>query len=400
MSASVSLLRARLADISTSISRQLRQVLEGLERSIITQNHLFDPIARLPVEISSEIFVLCLPDPRARHPSPVIAPLLLLRVCATWANIARSTPALWDSIVIDFPRTEGFKHLFDSYLARSQSQGLSLTVSGEFNEDDSALLCGHAHRMQQLGSNNNILPSAFLNLRTLTFDFLIQAIDLTSVFGLLRAAAPSLVEFTFNSGYFDDPHTDSLTLPRLQSLCLGEDPWVCRIYILQYLSLPSLRTLTISLVASDDDEEEAVLISFLTQLEAPLQSLRLNLSHTIRPPEFYTRLFGPVPTLTCLWLSWETASGCTLFWDFLRSSPPGLLAQLRDLTILVRRPVSDFHPLCDALSAWRSQITSFRFIQAYFLLSPPPDYVLHTLRQLTTECGMKIHFGSQLKNYV
>ncbi|KAJ7292820.1 hypothetical protein C8J57DRAFT_1041812, partial [Mycena rebaudengoi] len=99
-------LRTRLAKIFTSITRQ-RKALEDLERSRIdTQrqlNCLLDPVSRLPVEISSEIFILCLPDPRDRGHNPKIAPLLLLRICTAWANIARSTPALWDTIHVDFP---------------------------------------------------------------------------------------------------------------------------------------------------------------------------------------------------------------------------------------------------------------------------------------------------------
>ncbi|KAJ7205851.1 hypothetical protein C8J57DRAFT_1405192, partial [Mycena rebaudengoi] len=125
MSDSVSLLRARLADISTSIDRQ-KKVLEDLERSRTDTQHqlncLLDPISRLPVEISSEIFIHCLPDHDERDPT-------------TWANIARSTPALWDTIRLDFPRAEGFEHLFDSYLARSQSRGLALTLVGDLEED-------------------------------------------------------------------------------------------------------------------------------------------------------------------------------------------------------------------------------------------------------------------------
>ncbi|KAJ7218312.1 hypothetical protein C8J57DRAFT_1095648, partial [Mycena rebaudengoi] len=108
MSDSVAVLRARLADISANITRQ-RKALEDLERSRIDAqrqlNSLLDPIARLPVEISSEIFILCLPDFGYcdRRPNPAAAPLLLLRICTAWADIARSTPALWDTIHVHFP---------------------------------------------------------------------------------------------------------------------------------------------------------------------------------------------------------------------------------------------------------------------------------------------------------
>ncbi|KAJ7236022.1 hypothetical protein C8J57DRAFT_1088494, partial [Mycena rebaudengoi] len=111
MSDSVAVLRARLADISANIARQ-RKALEDLERSRIDAqrqlNSLLDPIARLPVEISSEIFILCLPDSgsgyRHRRPNPAAAPLLFLSICTAWADIARSTPALWDTIHVHFPR--------------------------------------------------------------------------------------------------------------------------------------------------------------------------------------------------------------------------------------------------------------------------------------------------------
>ncbi|KAJ7831520.1 hypothetical protein B0H14DRAFT_2280725, partial [Mycena olivaceomarginata] len=54
---------------------------------------IVDPIQRLPVEISSAIFVYCLPEfPR---PSPGFAPMIFLHVCHAWSSIAVSTPALW-----------------------------------------------------------------------------------------------------------------------------------------------------------------------------------------------------------------------------------------------------------------------------------------------------------------
>ncbi|KAJ7282739.1 hypothetical protein C8J57DRAFT_1463359 [Mycena rebaudengoi] len=263
------------------------------------QNSILDPIvARLPVELLSEIFILCLPDSSERHPNPRTVPLILLRICTAWANIARSTPALWDTIHVQFPRADGFEHLFDSYLARSRSRGLALTLTGQFDEDSSALLCAHVHRMQpQPRSASTMLPAASMNLKALKVspDF---NLDLMGVLRMMRAA-PGLVECTLINGYLDDPRADSLTLPCLQSLSMGEYPHGSDLHILEYLSVPALRTLSILSFSLD----EVVLISFLKRLEAPLQSLHLNFSYTEVTPEFHTQLLNLVPTLTSLSLS-------------------------------------------------------------------------------------------------
>ncbi|KAJ7166753.1 hypothetical protein C8R46DRAFT_876343, partial [Mycena filopes] len=52
------------------------------------------PVLALPVEITGEIFMRCLPEFPA-HPSGTIAPMLLTRICRQWRNIACSTPRLW-----------------------------------------------------------------------------------------------------------------------------------------------------------------------------------------------------------------------------------------------------------------------------------------------------------------
>jgi hypothetical protein len=181
---------------------------------------------------------------------------------------------------------------------------------------------------------------------------------------------------------------------------VGKDPYLSDLHILKYLSLPALRHLTILAITTEADE--ALLISFLTRLETPLQSLHVGISGW--QPVAYIRLLNLVPTLTCLWLSWDNASECTLFLDLLRRTPQGFLPQLRDLTILLRDfDDPDFRPLYDLLSVRRPPIKSFRFLidedyQRHYL--PPPPDVLPTLRQLAAECGMKIHFGTTDTNYI
>ncbi|KAJ7680110.1 hypothetical protein B0H17DRAFT_840956, partial [Mycena rosella] len=75
----------------------LQEVLADLEcRKSASQrqlNAIRDPVARLPLEISSKIFVHCLPsDPL---PDARIPPLLFLNICNRWTEIALATTELW-----------------------------------------------------------------------------------------------------------------------------------------------------------------------------------------------------------------------------------------------------------------------------------------------------------------
>ncbi|KAJ7181064.1 hypothetical protein C8R46DRAFT_869839, partial [Mycena filopes] len=57
------------------------------------------PIHTLPVEITAEIFIRCLPDTPA-PPDLTIAPMLLTRICRHWRTIACSTPRLWADLAV------------------------------------------------------------------------------------------------------------------------------------------------------------------------------------------------------------------------------------------------------------------------------------------------------------
>ncbi|KAJ7203724.1 hypothetical protein C8J57DRAFT_1030880, partial [Mycena rebaudengoi] len=104
MSDAVAALRKRLGELASSIALQ-EKVLYDLERSRAATRHqlntILDPIARLSLEISSDIFMCCLAE--VCRPNVRTAPILFLNACATWAEIALSTPALWVTIHVDFP---------------------------------------------------------------------------------------------------------------------------------------------------------------------------------------------------------------------------------------------------------------------------------------------------------
>jgi hypothetical protein len=55
-------------------------------------------VLTLPPELTSEIFLYCLPDSDFIHPDPFTAPLLLCHVCRPWRHIALDTPGIWASL--------------------------------------------------------------------------------------------------------------------------------------------------------------------------------------------------------------------------------------------------------------------------------------------------------------
>ncbi|KAJ7774955.1 hypothetical protein B0H16DRAFT_1263680, partial [Mycena metata] len=126
-SMSVQEVQARITNLTAEIERQ-RDILDQLERSRTVAyrqlNAIRDPVARLPLEISSEIFLQCLslsPRPPA---DPRVAPMLLLNICNAWTNIALSNPALWAAVCMRYPCDE----LLQIWLQRARGYPLSVTL--------------------------------------------------------------------------------------------------------------------------------------------------------------------------------------------------------------------------------------------------------------------------------
>jgi hypothetical protein len=76
---------------------QVRVALEGLS----VKENVIAPIEYLPLELLSEIFVVCLPGFMLSCMYSHYAPLLLGQVCQHWRDIAKNTPALWSSISLN-----------------------------------------------------------------------------------------------------------------------------------------------------------------------------------------------------------------------------------------------------------------------------------------------------------
>ncbi|KAJ7853709.1 hypothetical protein B0H14DRAFT_781477, partial [Mycena olivaceomarginata] len=100
-------------------------------------NDVVDPVSRLPREVSSEIFLCCLPpleqsESGYRHiirvPNAAHAPVLLLNVCNSWTDIALATPALWAAINSGFPQPKGFDELLQFWFHRTRNHPLSVSI--------------------------------------------------------------------------------------------------------------------------------------------------------------------------------------------------------------------------------------------------------------------------------
>nr|GAT53100.1 predicted protein [Mycena chlorophos] len=95
------------------------------------------PIRSLPAEIVAEVFKHCA-DGDHNRASPRSCPLLLLRVCRLWRDIASSTPALWSTFNYDlgYPgqnvASMDWDALFratDSWLSRAGSRTLDVSIT-------------------------------------------------------------------------------------------------------------------------------------------------------------------------------------------------------------------------------------------------------------------------------
>ncbi|KAJ7192007.1 hypothetical protein GGX14DRAFT_596446 [Mycena pura] len=104
------------------ISAKRRAILDRL-------NGVVYPVLTLPPEITSHIFVHCLPHHGRVRPSPRSAPLVLTQICGQWRAIALSTGELWSSLDVNIDvLCPGRDDLLRSWFPRAKVYPLSLTI--------------------------------------------------------------------------------------------------------------------------------------------------------------------------------------------------------------------------------------------------------------------------------
>ncbi|KAJ7902839.1 hypothetical protein B0H14DRAFT_1149290 [Mycena olivaceomarginata] len=406
-------LRARIVKLGTEIDVQ-RELLKTLEHDRVLArrqlNAVLDPVARLPLEISSEIFLQSLdlfPEPGALH-----TPILLLSICSAWTDVALSTPALWAAIHIIFPCSQGLKELLAIWFARACNRPLRIALGGgKFDPDVVSIIRRHRQQLKHLeivdvdGDEDTAddirnlwgvttSPEPLPSLEMLTIGGLVDntagnsswaEFPLRHILELLRLS-PNLVECRlYRTDIVVDIYSgEKIVLPKLRRL-IFQDPGTFPDYeigVLQYLSLPELETLSISLSGGNWTSDR--MISFLERSSPPLQELVLGHDLAFPTLSAYLRL---IPDLR----RFEV-------WYPLVHAMQQLLAAVADLPSFLPRlttlaihlaydgDISDFFwvALSRALASRRTQLLAFHLTVLERLPAsqmPAPD-VMATFREL------------------
>ncbi|KAJ7911534.1 hypothetical protein B0H13DRAFT_2271912 [Mycena leptocephala] len=408
-------LEARIAQLSVDIDLQ-REVLKHLERAKGAAqrqlNAIRDPIARLPLEISSEIFLQCLSPYWQREPDPRQAPMLLLNVCNTWTDIALSTPALWATIHLSFHGLE----ISETWLQRARNFPLTINLRRSLDNHLASTLCRHANQLKHLEIHEETLRRGSLKglgtfpiLETLTISTVADDYEWLSHFSLreiikILRVAPNLVECTFHDvTTILDYAGEKLLLPRLRSLSFGEQEDLRSLNgddeILLHLSLPSLETLFLPL--SEISSTEFSL--FLMSSSPPLK--KLVLGEGCDSPSMNSIQLNEclhlIPSLEHLELYARRSPFLVDLFAALADSSSHFLPHLNTLKIQhdAALSVSSYQALLRALSVRRARLVYFDLRNPdEEQLKPGPD-ICAGLRQIAAG-GMEIYIGTQNTNFI
>ncbi|KAJ7458013.1 hypothetical protein B0H11DRAFT_204996 [Mycena galericulata] len=413
MSLTVEALETRLAKISADIMNLERSKIP-IQRQL---NSVRDPVARLPLEISSEIFIQCLP-PLPLPPGAHDVPMLLLNICSAWTDIALSTPVLWVTIFISFPYTEDFQQLLKTWLQRSRKHPSSVHLStSDFKESAAPIIRLYGQQLKHLevcyekdddddDEEIDILGCASAEplplLETLTIRSLSEVKPEyrgPQLLQLLRLA-PNLTECTF--GCDTHPVYDiqaPLVLPNLRRLIFGDDADVRKSHdgILRHLTLPRLEILSLSMYIFRGSD----LLSFLKRSSPPLRKLSLGAGCDSDDVTYIDECLRLVPTLTRFELWWPEGGAFEQLFAVWADSPSNLLPNLRNLTFRFHSrsqiPDSSWEALLRALTARRTKIRTIR-IKLYNESSKPASHILAAFEELVAD-GMQVYIGTRKRNF-
>ncbi|KAJ7302073.1 hypothetical protein DFH08DRAFT_1089973 [Mycena albidolilacea] len=412
-------LRTQIEELSSEIALQ-KKLLKKLEQDkSIAQgqlNAVVDPVARLPLEISSEIFLQCLvPDytppqgDRSLRPRPMAGahypPMLLLNVCNAWSAIALFTPALWSAIQIDFPCAEGLTQLLPIWFQRAGNRSLSVSLRRDVANlnDPVAEIWRHGGQIKDLDIYNDA-SDKYGSSDTKIVDFfgyttpeslpLLHTLKIriwdgsrlflgVQILELLRLS-PNIME-CFSIAWSFRP----TLLPTLRQLTFGDAAYSpdSDEFLLNCLTLPALEVLH----AAISDR----LHDLLKRSSPSLRELSVGqLGREDYPYSLLQECLQLIPTLLRLTV-WDPRLGPLAELFAALADSPSLLPNLRSLTIHPwSRSISDsaWWTLLRAVRSRRIQLRILKF-------EVPPADVLAAFRELVVDGG-EIYIGTQKCNFL
>ncbi|KAJ7129204.1 hypothetical protein C8R44DRAFT_872497 [Mycena epipterygia] len=398
MMVSTTNLRRRLAELEMAIVEQAveqKAARDKLEQHRIAVEAELNatatfPVLRLPVEITTEVFSLCLPtieeqreDSRVRMSEKLRseAPTLFLGVCQAWRDIALATPALWATLYIRFDiigygvaselgKVEGF---IDRWLDRAALLPLLIALCRYTVEEDGFadgpftpmrmrdLIHRYAHRTQYLELNFSQYEMRQLELDSVLFP-LLQRVALGDKYGpepdrldpvLVFTNTPQLRDLDLIVGgvfsYYTPP---SLQLTKFDS----------EIDDLKLFTLaPNLAEARCAMTYLYSTVQTSII------LHPRLQSLTLCASPDFEKPiDILQHL--TLPALQSLHISEMEDTAYPSLQPFLTRSSPPLL------TLSIRADDEDFHDLEECFSCVNDTLENLE------LVSPSKDVQLTILR--------------------
>ncbi|KAJ7727234.1 hypothetical protein B0H16DRAFT_1779670, partial [Mycena metata] len=371
-------------------------------------NAIRDPVARLPLEISSEIFLGCLTS--QREPRAHVAPLLFLNICNAWTDIAISTPAMWDTIELYFRGADCLR----SWLSRAGKRMLTIALYRGLDHGVAEVLSQHASQLKHLILREEVddelrslvaSVESFPQLDTLIIGSLPDGYDdyarfsVSLVLKVLRLV-PNLVEFTLEGVerlcVADSPE-DNLILSQLTSLKFS------RLHdaeaILLHLTTPALETLVLPYGSSAN----TTFSLFFRRSSPPLEKLVLV---DEQDGDFDLReiLMQVLPSVTHLELSPYGRSSAVNLFSSLENLPSDCLQNLRTLIIKIRGSLtlepSRYHAVLRFLSPRRTTIAHFGLFHYAYKAPPVVDKDSREGYRRLVDNGMHVWMGTNEHNYL
>ncbi|KAK6974547.1 hypothetical protein R3P38DRAFT_3132840 [Favolaschia claudopus] len=330
-------LRNRLAGVQFKIDnrieilRNLARIKSGIQRQL---NDRHDPIARLPLEISSAIFTHCVAS-RDEY-GTLSAAILPLRICTLWTEIALFTPSLWANLHVNIPDevTEEWVAFLAGWLARGNDYPLLLSLGGTSASkiEIKRIIVAHAHRLRELEVQPHPYLTVFLPDEDGTVFPILEALfvhptgndwrhpmDANTIVQTLKSA-PLLKTLSIctksisnHLAFQVQAHARHTALTTLRIEEMGDAGSV----LLPFLTLPSLVELEIIVEDRETIDRISGVISFLTRSSPPLKALYLNACQSAWQQDVLERLLDVVPGLETfsLWNAYEVRDA---FLDLLR----------------------------------------------------------------------------------